>query len=483
MGISRQMVTKTTKKKVVIIGAGPAGLAVAYEFLKTKKLKEYEIEIYEAERLVGGIAKTLKYKGYRFDLGGHRFYTKFREIDKFYKSILDSDMLIRKRLSRIFFEKKFFNYPLSASNVLKNLGFVRSTMLGLSWLCRRLNRYKDEKTFDKWVSNRFGDKLFNIFFKSYTEKLWGIPTNKLSADWAAQRIQNFDFIKALISAFFGSNPASAKTIIQKFYYPKYGPGMLYEKIKNLLKAKGVKLHLNTEVVDIVYKNKKVSKVVVKNKKNGKTSSKKVDFLVSTMPLNKLVILLKPKPSLKKAIKQFKFRSFITVNLIIKSNPFPDNWIYIHDSNVKALRMQNFRNWSSYMIKKGENNTPIGMEYFAYEGDELWKTDDKELINLAKKELGIIGLAKPEDVLAGFVYRVKNAYPIYNFNYKTTLDRAKEYLKKFENLYLCGRGGLFRYNNMDHSILTGFYVARNIILKENKFDVWSVNEDESYLEKS
>lgn len=475
--------TKITKKKVAIIGAGPAGLAVAYEFITKNKLKEYEIEIYESDSQVGGISKTLKFKGYRFDLGGHRFYTKYKEIDKFYKNILGSEMLIRERLSRIFFEKKFYNYPLSASNVLNNLGLLRSIKLGLSWLFRSLNKYKDEKTFDKWVSNRFGDKLFNTFFKSYTEKLWGIPTNKLSADWAAQRIQNFDFLKAVISAFFGTNSSSSKTIIKKFYYPKYGPGMLYEKMKNFLKAKGVKIYLNSEIVDIGKQNKKINEIVIMNKKTGKTSSKKVDYLVSTMPLNKLVILLKPKIPLKKTIKQFKFRSFLTVNLIIKSNPFPDNWIYIHDTGVKALRMQNFRNWSPFMIKKGEKNTPIGMEYFAYEGDELWKTKDQELLKLAKKELGIIGLAKPEDVLDGFVHRVKNAYPIYNFNYKTTLNIAKEYLEEFENLYLCGRGGLFRYNNMDHSILTGFYVARNIILGENKFDAWSVNEDESYLEKS
>ena len=482
MGISSRKI-KIMKKKVAIIGAGPAGLAVAYEFLRMKKLKEYEVEIYESEPLVGGIAKTLKYQGYRFDLGGHRFYTKFKEIDKFYKSILGSDMLIRKRLSRIFFEKNFFNYPLSASNVFKNLGFIRSIKLALSWLHRRFNRYKEEQTFDKWVSNRFGDELFNIFFKSYTEKLWGIPTNKLSADWAAQRIQNFDFIKAVVSAFFGTNPASAKTIIRKFYYPKYGPGMLYEKMKSLLEEEGVKIYLNSEVVDIGYKNKKVNKIRIKNKINGRINSKSIDFLVSSMPLNKLVVLLKPRSPLKKMIKQFKFRNFLTVNLIIKSNPFPDNWIYIHDSSVKVLRMQNFRNWSPYMIKKGENNTPIGMEYFAYEGDVLWKMKDRELMKLAKKELEIIGLAKQEDVLDGFVYRVKNAYPVYNFNYKTILGKAKEYLEEFENLYLCGRGGLFRYNNMDHSILTGFYVARNIISKKNKFDVWSVNEEENYLEKT
>jgi len=474
---------KNKKKKVSIIGAGPAGLAVAFEFYRQKKLDEFEIEIYETDSQVGGIAKTLYYKGYRFDLGGHRFYTKFSEINDFYKEFLGSDMLVRKRLSRIFFENKFFNYPLSVTNVFKNLGIIRSLKLGLSWLYRRLFRYKEEKTFDKWVSNRFGDKLFNIFFKAYTEKLWGIPTNELSADWAAQRIQNFDFVKAVISAFLGNRTGSVRTLIDKFYYPKYGPGMLYERINDVLEKEGVKIYLNTEVVDVCCKNGKINSIKIKNKQVGTISSKNTDLLVSTMPFNNLVSLLKPPAQLQGIIDQLRFRNFLTVNLIIKSNPFPDNWIYIHDKTVKALRIQNFRNWSPYMVKSGTKNTPIGMEYFAYEGDTLWQMDDRDLLTLAKKELEAIGLAKKEGVLDGFVCRVKNAYPVYNFNYRTAIIKAKKYLEKFDNLYLCGRGGLFRYNNMDHSILTGFYVARNIISGEKKLDVWSVNEEENYLEKT
>ncbi len=466
---------------LTIIGAGPAGLATAYELFRQDRLQDFDVDIYEMDRAVGGIAKTLQRNGYRFDLGGHRFYTKFPEIDAFYRSFLGAEMLTRSRLSRIYYENKFYDYPLSASNALGNLGLRRSSLIVLSWLARQFKRHKEEKTFDQWVSNRFGDKLFKTFFKSYTEKVWGIPTSELSADWAAQRIQNFDLLKAMINAVFKINPGS-RTIITNFHYPKYGPGMLYERMTDLLVARGVRVHLNYEVMSFEVADGTVSGVTVRDNATNTLHSRKVDCVVSTMPLDKLVLRLSPPESVKAQVERLKFRNFISVNLIVESNPFPDQWIYVHDPAVRVGRIQNFRNWSPYMVKEGEDATPIAMEYFASEGDALWTMSDHDLISLGKDEIVRIGLAKPEHIREGFVQRVPNAYPVYNFNYQRSLEVAKEFVGSFRNLHLGGRGGLFRYNNQDHSILTGFYVARNILAGHEEHDVWSVNEQKEYIEE-
>jgi protoporphyrinogen oxidase len=467
------------RKKVLIIGAGPAGLAAAYEFLKQNKLSDFQVSVFEADSQVGGLAKTIEHKGFRFDLGGHRFYTKYPEIDKFYSSFLKKDMLERDRLSRIYYQKKFFDYPLNVKNALSNLGLGVSVEILISWLARQFKKYPEEKTFDTWVSNRFGDKLFSIFFKSYSEKVWGIKTSQLSADWAAQRIQNFNLFKAVVSAVTKTNQGT-KTLIKKFYYPKYGPGMLYEKMLSELKKKEVAVHLNHQVLGIKIKKGRVESVDVRNLKTGKVKKLTCDFVISTMPFDKLIISTK-NPKLTKLVKNLKFRNFISVNLVVKNNPFPDQWIYIHDPSVKVGRIQNFRNWSPFMTPD-DKYSPIGMEYFASENDNLWRQQDKKLVDLAKKELVAIGLAEKRDIVSGFVYRAQNAYPIYNFDYDKPLRIARAYFSRIHNLFLCGRGGLFRYNNQDHSMLTGFYVARNIIAGKNLHDVWSVNDDATYLEK-
>lgn len=478
--INFAMSTKKGKTKVVIIGAGPAGLATAYELIRNDKQKRFEILILESDFQVGGLSKTIEYKGYRFDLGGHRFYTKFPEINTFYKTFLSKQMLIRKRLSRIYYRGKFYNYPLSAMNALKNLGLQESLNIFSSWAIRQFKKYPDEKTFNAWVANRFGDKLFQIFFKSYTEKVWGIPTSKLSADWAAQRIQDFNLIKALSEAIFKISSGS-KTTVTQFYYPKLGPGMLYERLKTKIVKEGVKIYFNQQVSSFHLEKNKISAVIVKTK-NNKLRQISADLVVSTMPFNQLLSYLNPPVQIKRQIQHLKFRNFITVNLIINSNPFPDQWIYIHEPNVKVGRIQNFKNWSPYMVKPNENKTPIGMEYFCNIDDPLWSMSDQQLLDMAQEEIVKIGLVQHSDIIDGFVCRVQNAYPVYQFNYQKPLKSAKRYISKFENLYLCGRGGLFRYNNQDHSILTGFYVARNIISGNKNNDVWSINEDDNYLER-
>ncbi len=465
------------RKKVIIIGAGPAGLATAYELINLDKEKQFEISIFEMENTVGGLAKTLQHNGYRFDLGGHRFYTEFPEINQFYKTFLGIDMLKRERLSRIYYQKKFYNYPLSAPNALKNLGLTNTVKIVYSWFTRQYNRFPDEKTFDHWVSNRFGDTLFKIFFKSYTEKVWGIKTSKLSSEWAAQRIQNFNLSKAILEAVFRIK-SGAKTTITSFYYPKLGPGMLYKKLQSQLEKNGVTITFHSEIIGFKRSKKNITHVVVLQ--GNKKRIIKPDIVISTLPFNRLAFLLDPDPKLKQQIKNLKFRNFITVNLIIKSNPFPDQWIYIHEPDVRVGRIQNFRNWSPYMVKKGENNTPVGMEYFCDEDDLLWQSSDQKLLEQAKREIVTIGLVRQDDIIDGFVYRVRNAYPIYNFDYKTPFKKVKEFISQFDNLYVCGRGGLFRYDNQDHAILTGFYVARNIHMGKKLHDVWSVNKDSNDL---
>jgi protoporphyrinogen oxidase len=482
LGFYRKLLyfSKMKRERVVVVGAGPAGLAVAWKLLKNGGGRGFRVEVYEQDGQVGGLARTVNHDGYRFDLGGHRFYTKFSEIEELYDDLLGKNMLVRKRLSRIYYNKKFFSYPLEGFDVIKKLGPVTSAQILLSYIGRRMRPYKEEKNFNQWVGNRFGDKLFSIFFKSYTEKVWGIPTDELSAQWASQRIQNFSFAKAVVNAFLKVNPGNAKTIITRFRYPKHGPGMFYERMERDIEKWGGRVYKNCDVVGIKTKRMKIVSVMVKPKR-GRKKEVRLDKLVSTMPLDRLMFLLKPSENMRGVLKGLSFRNFVSVALVVKKNPFPDNWIYIHDPDVKVGRVQNFRNWSPYMTRD-RKYTPIGMEYFASEGDEVWNMSEEGLVGLAKKEAEVIGLFSEGEVVRGYAHRAKNAYPIYDLDYSEALKLARKHVEKFGNLHVCGRGGLFRYNNMDHSILTGFFVAENLLAGRRLKDVWSINDQDEYLEE-
>ncbi len=464
------------KLKVIILGAGPAGLGAGIELLS----KKARIILLEKKNQVGGISKTINYKGNYFDLGGHRFFTKSKEIMNLWQETLGDDFLERKRLSRIYYQNKFFFYPLKPANALFNLGLFTSLEVLFSYFKSKIFPKKDEETFEGWVINRFGEKLFNIFFKTYTEKLWGIPCNKMAAQWVAQRIKGLSLFSAIKNAFFPDRSGKIKTLIDKFHYPKYGPGMMYQKMAENIKSQGGGILLNHNIQKIIHQDNKI--VAVKTQSKDKILQQKGEYFISTIPLPLLVEKLKPSPPPKilEAAQNLSFRSFLVVNVILNiKDLFPDNWLYIHSPEVKLGRIQNYKNWSEDMIKNKEF-TSLGLEYFCTEGDEFWNKKDQDIISLALMELEKIKMAKASHFVEGFVVRVPNAYPIYYLGYEEHLQMIKDYLSQFKNLQTVGRGGMFRYNNMDHSILSGIYAARNIL--GANYNTWEINVEKEYLEE-
>jgi protoporphyrinogen oxidase len=464
------------EKQVVIIGAGPAGLTAAYELAK---LNLYPIVLEQGER-VGGLARTEDYKGFFFDMGGHRFFTKVEEVNKLWRDVLGENFLRRPRLSRIYYNRKFFDYPLKPLNALAGLGFRESLLIAFSYVKWRLRPYPQEETFEQWVTNRFGKRLFQTFFKTYTEKVWGIPCSELKAEWAAQRIKDLS-LKTVVLSMFVKPTKTIKTLIDQFDYPRRGPGMMWNTVKEQVESRGGLVRLNTKVAGIRIKGKCIDSVLVAN--NGhKEIIRGTDF-ISSMPITEFVKNLDPAPPAEvlEAAEKLKYRDFLTVCLIVnKPNLFPDNWIYIHDPEVKLGRIQNFKNWSPDMVPD-LNKTSLGLEYFCTEGDELWRMSDAELIELGKQELNRIGLASPADIEDGCVFRVQKAYPIYDSEYRGYLATVKNFVASLPNYQTVGRNGLHRYNNQDHAMLTGMLAVRNLVFGE-KNDLWSVNTDQDYHEE-
>lgn len=463
---------------VVIIGAGPAGLTAGYELSK-HGIKSVILE--KADK-VGGISRTETYKGYRFDIGGHRFFTKVGEVQAIWKEILGNEFIQVPRLSRIYYDGNFYDYPLSLFKTLKNLGLGCSIMILASYLKaklkKKLNPDFEAETFEEWVIDCFGERLYRIFFKTYTEKVWGIPCNQIRADWAAQRIQNLSMKRAVINALFGSQ--NAKSLIKKFDYPRLGPGMMWESCQEKLEAKGSPVHLNTEVVRIEREGNCITKVIAKQGDN--TFELTGNHFINSMPISALLHRLDPLPpeEVLAAARGLKYRDFLIVSLIInRDHLFPDNWLYIHSPEFRVGRIQNFKNWSPDMVPDA-SKTCLGMEYFCSEGDDLWEMSESKLIELASQEIIKLNLGvKPGDVEDGCVIRQYKAYPVYDGEYRQHLQVQQDYLETFENLQTVGRNGMHRYNNQDHSMLTALLAAKNI-MGENH-DLWNVNVERSYHE--
>lgn len=532
---------KSSKRTAIIIGAGPAGLTAAYELVHKTDIHPI---IFEASNDIGGISKTVKYKGNRIDIGGHRFFSKSDRVMDWWRNIMptqgalskddllinikyqgktrsieldpkgpdpekvDRVMLIRNRLSRIFYLRKFFNYPISLSGqTIKNLGAVRITRIGFSYAKSRLFPVKNEVSLEDFFINRFGKELYLTFFKDYTEKVWGVPCNEITAEWGAQRIKGLSVSKALAHAAKSVlKTKEAKDVAQKnvetsliehFLYPKYGPGQMWETVADIVTKKGAELHMNHEIVGMTRKGKKIVGVKVKDMKTGKVKVVEGDFVFSTMPVKELIEGIdgdKVPANVKEVADGLMYRDFITVGLLLNKlkikneteqktlkDIVPDNWIYIQERDVKVGRLQIFNNWSPYMVKDPENTVWIGMEYFVQEGDELWTKSDKDMAKFGIEELAKIDIIDPKEVLDQTVLRVKKTYPAYFGSYDR-FDEIKDYVNGIENLFLVGRNGMHRYNNQDHSMLTAMTAVENIMEgRTDKSNIWEVNAEKSYHE--
>ncbi len=466
-------------ERVVVIGAGPGGLTAAHELTELG----HEAIIFEKDDQVGGIARTVSYRGYRFDIGGHRFFTKVDTVQTLWEEVMGDDFLVRPRLSRIYYRDRFFDYPLRPGNALRGLGLIESIRIVASYLKARGIPNNDERTFEDWVVNRFGRRLYEIFFETYTEKVWGIPCSEIGADWAAQRIKNLNLTQAIRHALLGGKKGGSviTTLIDEFQYPRLGPGMMWERWCERLEGRGVKTHLEAEVSTLHHRDGRVQAVTVRFG-SGEIERVPADHFVSTMPARRLVRSLDPpvpRP-VAEAAEKLRYRDFLTVVLIVRdAEVFPDNWIYIHSPDVKVGRVQNFKNWSPEMVPDPSTSS-LGLEYFVNEGDELWSAPDEELVELGEAEMIQLGLIRPDTLIDGTVVRMPKAYPVYDSDYQEALAAVRRYTDGLTNLHLIGRNGQHRYNNQDHSMVTGMYAARNIDGAD--YDVWSVNVEGEYHEE-
>jgi len=464
----------------VVIGAGPAGLTAAYELTKAG----HPVTVFEGDTIVGGISRTVERDGWRFDIGGHRFFTKVPVVERLWHEILpDEEFLLRPRMSRIYYDDKLFDYPLRASNALRNLGLVEAVKCVASYLWAKVRPPKDQSTLEGWVAARFGWRLYRTFFKTYNEKVWGVPASEISADWAAQRIKNLSLVSAVMNAILPKrNQKDITSLIEEFQYPKYGPGMMWETARDKVVAAGGTVLMNTPVTAVRRDDKGATAVV--STQDGKPVVTPARAVISSMPLPELVLALDPPAPehVQAAARQLGHRDFLTVALVVpEADSFPDNWIYIHSPEVKVGRIQNFGSWSPYLVKDGR--TCLGLEYFVFEGDELWNMADDALAKLAEEELITLQLAKRGDVQASYVVRMPKAYPVYDEGYSDAVDVIRHWLAEAApNVYPVGRNGMHKYNNQDHSMLTAVLSVENL-LDDAGHDVWSVNVEEDYHEEA
>jgi protoporphyrinogen oxidase len=478
--------SKLERTTIAVVGAGPAGLTAAFRL----SANSVPVTVLEADPdEVGGLSRTGKYKGFRFDIGGHRFFSKSAEIEELWTELLPDDMLVRERSSRIYYRGQFFSYPLKPFEALVKLGVLESVRCVTSFAWAQVFPVRDPKTFQDWVSNRFGRRLFEVFFETYTEKVWGMKCTEISADWAAQRIKGLSLWSALLDALRPKPKDRSdviKTLIEAFRYPRKGPGMLWDACTDKIRAQGGRVELGYRVVSCRREEKAEGPawVVSAVGPDGQTAELEAEQVVVSAAIGDLIPGLVPPVSetARRAAAALRYRDFITVVLILEErNRFSDNWIYIHEPGVKVGRIQNYKSWSPEMVPD-PNKACYGMEYFCFEGDGLWTSSDDELIELAAREVEQIGLAGAGEIVDACVVRQKKAYPVYDEGYATNVAVIREELEtKYPGLHLVGRNGMHKYNNQDHAMMTALLTAENILAGESKFDVWCVNEDAEYHE--
>jgi protoporphyrinogen oxidase len=457
-----------------VLGAGPAGLTAAYVLGKAGR----KAVVLEAERQVGGLAKTVEIDGFRFDLGGHRFFTKAHEVDALWDEIMGDELLLRPRMSRIYWNNRFLDYPLRGPDVIRKLGAVELTRCVASYAKAAVSPKREEESLEDWVSKRFGRRLFELFFKTYTEKVWGVPTTEIRAEWAAQRIRGLSFASAAKAAFLGNRGNKVKTLISEFRYPRYGPGQMWETMARRIEAGGGEILLGTPVERLELEDGRVAAIEAAGRTHRPVA------VISSLPLRDVVAMTRPQPpaDVVEAARGLRYRDFLTVALVVSGDDlFPDNWIYIHDPSVRVGRIQNYRSWSPWMVPDPDKAC-VGLEYFCFAGDDLWSMGDDDLVAFAAGELERLGLARRGQVERGFAMRVPKAYPIYDADYADRVAAIRAWLETIDNLQQVGRNGLHRYNNSDHSMLTALRAVDNLLAGVGH-DLWAVNADSAYHEES
>ena len=472
---------------VAVIGAGPAGLTAAYLLSK----QGLSVTVIEKDPVyVGGISRTVEHNGFRFDIGGHRFFSKSREVVALWNEILPDDFIQRPRMSRIYYEGKFYSYPLRAFEALGNLGIIRSSLCMASFGWAKLFPKKDVRSFEDWTINQFGHKLYSIFFKTYTEKVWGMPCDEMSADWAAQRIKGLSLGAAVLDGLkrsLGLNKKpndgmATKTLLETFRYPRLGPGMMWNTARDKVLAMGNTVAMDTSLKQLRFDDVTQRWNMQTVDGDGALATINAAHIISSAPMRELAGRIYPLPATLPSALDLNYRDFLTVALMIRSDDlFPDNWIYIHDDKVKVGRVQNFRSWSPEMVPDPELAC-VGLEYFCFEGDGLWSMPDEDLIALATKEMAILGLCDPETVVGGAVVRQEKAYPVYDETYRDNVEAMRVELEAaYPTLHMVGRNGMHRYNNQDHAMMTAMLTVRNIVAGARVYDIWNVNEDAEYHE--
>jgi protoporphyrinogen oxidase len=460
----------------LVIGAGPAGLTAALQLARTG----IKPAVIERGDKVGGMARTECYKGFRFDMGGHRFFTTSEPVKKLWEDMLGKELLTRPRLSRIYYKRKFFYYPLRPMNVLGHLGLGETVRIIASYLYWQCVSHRREDTFEQWVTNRFGQRLFETFFRRYTEKVWGISCAELKAEWAAQRIKDLSLKTALLNMLW-KRKGKIRTLIEEFSYPRLGPGMMWSRVQEEVHRLGGTVRLTTSVAEICHDGHAVREVVVQSREGHQRLP--VSQVISSMPITDFIARLRPEAPAEvlAAARRLHYRDFLTVCLIVnRAHLFPDNWIYIHDPEVRVGRIQNFKNWSPDMVPDSSKSS-LGLEYFCQEGDDLWVMPDRELIALGTRESARIGLVRPEEVQDGCVFRMPKAYPIYDSTYRDALTIIEQYVKRLHNVHTIGRNGLHRYDNQDHAMLTGMKAAEHVMRGERQTG-WKQSGHDHYLEE-